>query len=525
MSSFFDYHAQLNPKRKKEPATAAPAAGGTAPASLTVSELTARIDRALRGGIPETVQVRGEISNCRPHLPTGHLYFTLKDANSLINCVMWKSDATRLKFTPCGGVEMLAAGNVRVYAKDGKYQLYVTSLRPLGQGALELAFQQLRAKLEAEGLFDPTLKKPLPRYPMTVILVTGPNTAALADMLKVLRRFPWLRLLIYPVPVQGDGAGSKIAAALSHLSRSGEDIGADVIVLGRGGGSLEDLWAFNEEPVARAIAACRIPIVTGIGHEVDTSIADLVADYHAHTPTEAAQVVATQWRGAAEGISASAMRLDRSVRGIVQQARHRLASIERHETFRRPLERIQSLRQFLDDRQRGMALAITHRVRQSQWRVVDMRGRLDRHVPAAVNRLRERLNALRQTLAEVLHRRIKRTGDRLMRLSGKMADRHPKHRLPMESQRLAALADRLNRSARASLLMQRQRLDAIDRQLQAISPQSVLRCGFSLTYRKKDGTLLRNSDSVKAGDRLLTRFAEGQVESVADDSRQPRLFE
>ena len=254
--------------------------------AISVSQLTAVIDRAIKAGVPGSVLVKGEVSNFKAHAASGHLYFTLKDATACINCVMWKSDAARVKFRPTDGMELLTGGRVAVYAEQGKYQLYVTSLRPIGQGALELALRQLRARLEAEGLFAAARKKPLPPYPLNIALVTSRQTAALQDMLKVLRRFPWLRLSLFHAPVQGDGAGERIADAIAQLNAS-RDRPTDVLLLARGGGSLEDLWAFNEEVVARAIAASRIPVVTGIGHEIDVSIADLVADHHAHTPTEA----------------------------------------------------------------------------------------------------------------------------------------------------------------------------------------------------------------------------------------------
>ncbi|HZL36141.1 MAG TPA: exodeoxyribonuclease VII large subunit [Tepidisphaeraceae bacterium] len=491
--SFFEFHEQMRPRRRAagNPVTplasqSAISAGGKARGlaggqqPITVSQLTQRIDRVIKTGLPESHLVRAQISNFRPNHSSGHFYFTLKDAASCIDCVMWKSDAARLKFAPTDGMELLAVGKVGIYGQRGKYQLYVSTLRPLGQGALELAFQQLRAKLEAQGLFAADRKKPLPRFPGTLVLVTGRDTAALADMLKVLRRFPWLGLLVYPVPVQGEGAAAKIASALNHISARGHEINADLILLARGGGSLEDLWAFNEEAVARAIADCRIPVITGIGHEVDTSIADLVADHHAHTPTEAAQVAAAHWRGAREAVDAGTLRLRRGCANQLQNARHRLAGIERHEVFRRPMDRINSLRQLLDDRQRAIGLTIARRLHEARWRVQEMHGRLGRKVPEA---------------------------------------------LRLYQQKLAGYCDRLNNAAATSLLLRRQQLDAMDRQLQAVGPQNVLRRGYTITTRKKDGSIVRSAAQIAPGDRLLTRFDDGQVESIAQDSKQLSLFE
>ena len=535
-SGFFDFHEQVRPKRRTEqptPAQPGPSLTGAdasivrnpGPQPLTVSQLTNRIDRTLRTGIPETLHVRGEVSNLRPNQASGHVYFTMKDAANCIDCVMWKSDAARLKFTPTSGIELLATGTVGVYGKQGKYQLYVTSLRPLGKGALELAFQQLRAKLEAQGMFAPQRKKPLPAYPRTVVLITGASSAALQDMLKVLRRYAFLRLLIYPVPVQGDGAASRIAAAIQHVSQRGDDVGAEVVILGRGGGSLEDLWAFNEEVVARAIAASRLPIITGIGHEVDTTIADLAADYHAHTPTEAAQVVSAQWRTARDEVDQLLLGLRRSMLALLRNARQRLTHIERHEGFRRPMDRINSMRQLLDDRQRALTMAVTTRLHENQWRVQQLGIRLERHMPAALNRLRERVQqASAEALLAALTTRIRRAGERVTRLSASLIGNHPKHGIPVHRQRLAALSDRLNRSLRSSLVLRKQGLDALARQLQAVGPENVLKRGYTITTRKKDGALLRSSTEVKRGDRLITRFADGQAESVAEDPRQPELF-
>ncbi len=302
--NFFQFREELLAKGK----TARPAADAN-PTTPAVSQLTSTIERAIKSGVPASVLVRGEVSNLSLHRASGHLYFTLKDANACLDCVMFKSDAQRLKFEPTDGSEMLAGGRIGVYAQRGRYQLYVNTLSPLGKGALELAFQQLRAKLEAEGLFVAERKQLLPIYPRRILMLTSRQTAALQDMLKVLRRYPYLQLMLFHVPAQGDGSAELIADAIRFLNQKSKRIApADVIVLARGGGSLEDLWEFNEECVARAIFASRIPVVTGIGHEVDVSIADLVADYHAHTPTEAAQVIVAEWNSARQAIATSSLR-------------------------------------------------------------------------------------------------------------------------------------------------------------------------------------------------------------------------
>jgi exodeoxyribonuclease VII large subunit len=494
---------------------------------MTVSQLTAVIDGALRATLPPSVLVKGEVSNFKGRNASGHLYFTLKDAGACLDCVMFKTEASRLKFDVADGLAVLAEGRVGVYPQRGRYQLYVDRLDPLGKGALELAFQQLRAKLEAEGLFDESRKRPLPEYPRRIVIVTGLQTAALQDVLKVLRRFPWLRLMVYPIPVQGDGAGQTIAAALAHVNRTIDSRGgADLVLLARGGGSLEDLWAFNEECVARAVAASRLPVVTGIGHEVDTSIADLVADYWAHTPTEAAQVIGANWRTAGEWLDSASLRLRREARNRLADARHRLAAVERHEAFRRPTDRVNALRQRLDDHQRSIVLLMAARMRTVQWRVRELETRLEQAGPAFVlARFGARLGDAQQRLARAGTQRLLRSHERLGRLDGRLAGADPRHRVRLLRERLAGLRERLCCGMR--LLHQRrgERVESLDRFLRAVGPEQVLQRGYTITFRKKGGEVLKGAAQVRPGEKIVTRFADGEIESTADDPRQPGLFE
>jgi exodeoxyribonuclease VII large subunit len=483
---FFSFHEQVTTKRARDattPPVPAPAKDTAKPDDiLTVSQLTATIEQALLDCMPPSVTVKGEVSNYKHHGSSGHHYFTLKDPEACIDCVMFRSDASRLKFEPDDGMELVATGRIGVYPQRGKYQLYVTRLEPHGQGALELAFRQLCAKLEAEGLFAAERKKPLPAYPQNIVLVTSKETAAYQDMLKVLRRHKWLRLRIAHVPVQGDGAAEKVAAAIDAVNRHAGSLGGvDVILLARGGGSLEDLWQFNEEVVARAVAASMIPIVTGIGHEIDVSVADLVAAYHAHTPTEAAQVVVANWRGAREALNVHADRLHRELRDLLQHARQRLAHVERHEVFRRPLHRIGQLRQRLDDRQRALALAVAGRLRGTSARLHGLQVRLDQC--------------------------------------------HPRHKVLLGHQRVQNLAGQLRRGIvnlhEKKLLV----LQLLEKHLDAIGPEQVLRRGYTITTLKRGGAVVRSTAQLQLGDKLITRFADGTVESAVTDSKQLSLFE
>ncbi len=533
MAKFFDVKQSLH-ETARRPARGAAASGDAqaAGSALSVTQLTALIDKALKSQLPPVLTVQGEISNYKLHGPSGNVYFTLKDGKNTIDCVMWKSDSARMPFEPGDGVEVLATGSVKAYGARGKYQLYVTRLTPLGKGALELAFAQLRMKLEAEGLFDPTRKKPLPKYPLSIAMVTSRSAAGYQDMLKVLSGYPWLKLSLFHCPVQGDGAAAAIAEALycigGSMQRGDEKTQDqfDLILLGRGGGSLEDLWAFNEEVVARAVAACPIPIITGIGHEVDVSIADLVADYHAHTPTEAAQVAVEHWRTARDALAAQMGRLGRALRTTFQESAQRLRAVERDEFFRRPVEQINRLRQRLDDRQRGLVIAAYNAVRAPQRRLAQLAERLERHRPGAVlARGRESVHALGQRLERAAALAIRSRNAHLNSLAGELAERNPHHLVRRHEDRLATLQHRLNHDIVRQQRARISQLSAMERQLRALGPQQVLQRGYTITRLKKGGVIVRSSLSVKPGDRLTTRFADGEVESTAEDSSQLNLFD
>ncbi|HXG04019.1 MAG TPA: exodeoxyribonuclease VII large subunit, partial [Candidatus Binatia bacterium] len=274
-------------------------------AVLTVTQLTEQLRRTVEERFP-AVWVEGEISNFRLY-GSGHAYFTLKDEGAQLRAVMFRTRTRRLRFEPTDGLHVLAFGALEVYPQRGEYQLVVELLEPRGVGALQLAFEQLKQRLGAEGLFDAGRKRPLPRFPRRIGLVTSPDGAALRDMLRIIgRRFAGLSIVLAPCRVQGEGAAEEIAQGLADLNRLG---GVDVIIVGRGGGSLEDLWAFNEEVVARAIAASKVPVISAVGHEVDVTIADFVADVRAPTPSAAAEMVAARRDELIERFAALELRL------------------------------------------------------------------------------------------------------------------------------------------------------------------------------------------------------------------------
>lgn len=302
----------------------------------TVSELTGEIKDLIEGNLPE-VWVRGEVSNCLK-ANSGHVYFTLKDEGAQIAAVMWRNTAARFRFDMHDGLQVVVNGGVEVYKPRGAYQVIVRQLIPQGVGALELAFRQMHAKLEAEGLFNPARKRPIPRFPKRIALVTSPSGAAVRDMIQVItRRWQGADIVIMPVKVQGEGAAQEIATALQNVHRLPN---VDVVICGRGGGSLEDLWAFNEEVVARAIAACRLPVISAVGHEIDVTIADLVADVRALTPSEAGERVVPDRAEVSRALDNLQQRLVSGLQNRAGKARLQLDGLVSRRIFVRPFQRV-----------------------------------------------------------------------------------------------------------------------------------------------------------------------------------------
>jgi exodeoxyribonuclease VII large subunit len=326
-------------------------------AVLKVSELTRQIRDLLQGEFA-SVEVEGEISNFHRH-GSGHLYFSLKDAGAQIRAVMFRGEAGRLGKIPRDGDAVIVEGEVTVYEPRGEYQIRVRKLKPRGKGSLQEQFEALKQKLLAEGLFSPERKRPLPAFPERVAVITSPTGAAVRDFLNVLRRrCPRIAIQVFGVKVQGEGAGREVAAALLTLNELNE---VDVIVVARGGGSIEDLWAFNEEEVARAIAASEIPVISGVGHEVDFTIADFVADLRAPTPSAAAELLSRadgEWR---EDVAGFATELGRLARQICREGRERLTALGEHYVFKEPIRMIDRWWQRVDELESRLGLGLTRR--------------------------------------------------------------------------------------------------------------------------------------------------------------------
>ena len=363
---------------------------------LSVWELTSQVKDLLEAAFPE-VWVAGEVSNlARPQ--SGHCYLTLKDDRAQLRAVMWRGVATRLRFDLDDGLEVVCRGHVDLYAARGSYQLIIEDIVPQGMGALELALRQLREKLTREGLFDPARKRPLPPFVRRIAVVTSPTGAAIRDFLQVLgRRWRGADVLIAPVRVQGEGAAAEIVAAIEMLNRLPERpedhlaqmatvpvFRPDCLVVTRGGGSMEDLWAFNEEPVVRAIAASRIPVISAVGHEIDVTLSDLAADVRALTPSEAAELAAP----AAEEVAADLHQLERrlaaALRSRAEQARAQWDVVNGHTAFRRPYQRVFELGRRLDELEARAARAVRQFVRMARQQADTAAGRLESLSPLAV---------------------------------------------------------------------------------------------------------------------------------------------
>jgi exodeoxyribonuclease VII large subunit len=431
----------------------------------TVGELAMRIKAQLEDQFP-AVWVEGEISNLRTP-SSGHAYFTLKDDTAQLRCVLFRGRGRRVAFQPEDGMQVLAFGGLDVYLARGEYQLVVELLEPKGVGALQLAFEQLKRRLEAEGLFDAARKRPLPPFPRTIGIVTSRTGAAIRDMLHVIdRRFADLRILITPVRVQGEEAPGEIVAALRDL-QAVEDL--DVIIVGRGGGSIEDLWAFNDERVARAIAACRVPVISGVGHETDFTIADFVADLRAPTPSAAAEVVVQE-----------KLQVARALVSLYEALKQAMAS-----RLERDRERVEVLgkRRVLTDAARAL--------RDLYRRVDELTSRLTRAMRGSERQVTHRLSLARNALRSL----------------------NPVARIANGTVLLAQLRGRLASAAVHSVKVSQHRFDAAVGRLDSLSPLAVLGRGYSLTRLLPSGVIVRDAAQTRPGDAIEILLHQGAVEA------------
>jgi exodeoxyribonuclease VII large subunit len=416
------------------------------------------------------IWVEGEISNLRP-APSGHLYFTLKDADAQLPVVLFRRQALLLRFRPEDGLHVLVRGRVSVYEQRGQLQLIAETMEPVGAGSLQLAFEQLKERLKVEGLFDAERKQPLPAFPRSVGIVTSPTGAVIRDFLNIVnRRHSGLNVALYPVSVQGDSAADEIAAALAHLDASGL---VDVIVLARGGGSLEDLAAFNSERVARAIVAARLPVVSAVGHETDFTIADFVADLRAPTPSAAAELITEAQHKVAERVANLAQRLERAARYQLLQARQRMDSLHAERT---------------------------------EWRIT-----------AHLHRLNQRLDDLAFRMETALNELLRRHRKSADGLSAKILRHDPREELGLARERLNLVRMHIERALERALQAAATRLHALDARLRALSPLAVLDRGYALV-QGADGSLIRSATQLMQGDRVTARLSDGAFVSRVEET-------
>lgn len=438
---------------------------------FTVSSLNAEV-RLLLENEMGIVWLVGELSNLSMPV-SGHWYFTLKDSRAQVKCAMFRGNNRRVTFKPANGTQVLVKARLSLYEPRGDYQLIIESMQPEGDGRLQQQFEQLKMNLAAEGLFAQSLKKPLPEQPKRVGIITSKTGAALHDILNVLqRRDPSLPVVIYPTMVQGEGSAISIAQAIGRANSRQE---CDVLIVGRGGGSLEDLWAFNEEIVARTIAASQIPIISAVGHEVDVTIADFVADMRAPTPSAAAELVSRDNSHQTQKISQKTQQLTHSVRQYLSDRRHHLTQLQHRLERQHPQLRLNQQSQRLDD----------------------VSSRLERAMKNYIVQHRQHLN----------------------RNEHKLALHSPVQTLKQQANRLERVESRLHDAMDRRLLTARHQLAMAAEKLETVSPLATLRRGYSIT-RDSKGKVIRTTDQVNHGDTIITKVANGEIQSVVSKDHQ-----
>jgi len=442
----------------------------------TVSQVNSLIKAILENNLPGRLTITGEVTDWKLH-QSGHCYFSLKDENALLPCVMWRSNFRNVKFEPENGLAVLATGYIDVYVTGGKYQLYVDRLEPVGVGALQLAFEQMVKNLQAQGRFDEKHKKPVPPYPERIGILTSESGAAIGDIQNSIHnRWPCVKLFLYPVPVQGEGAAEKIAAAVRDVNRRNKTLKIDVLIVGRGGGALEDLWAFNEEILARAIFDSKIPVIIAVGHEVDTTIADLVADARASTPTKAGIVAVPDMHEVLDQLAAMQSRLAGQAKANLKLSWQNLETILASAVFRNPLLPVHNTWQLLDEQ------------------VVNL------------------VDAIKTLLAGAR--------DQLSRSYEQIAKIEPHRLMGRKTLDLNNLKNRAKTAIGAVLNKDRIALAAQANRLSALNPKSVLHRGYSITTNKETGLLVRSLNDVQIEDYLITELAgQNLIESKVTDKQ------
>jgi exodeoxyribonuclease VII large subunit len=446
----------------------------------TVSQINSLIKGVLENNLPGRLTIRGEITDFRPH-QSGHRYFSLKDKVSKIPCVMWKSNLRTLKGEPENGQEVLGMGFIEVYVPHGKYQFIVDRLVPAGLGDLQMAFEQMVERLGTQGLFDQGHKKALPTYPERIGILTSESGAAVGDIKNSIHnRWSCAKLFLYPVPVQGEGAAAKIGAAIDEVNRQNKKLKLDILIVGRGGGSREDLWTFNEEVLARAIFNSAIPVISAVGHEYDTTIADLVADARASTPTKAGVIAVPDMQEILENLAGIKSRLEGKIEAILELARQNLKTVLASSIFKRPMLCVRNREQQLDE----FLGLLSGLIKQVQ---------ADKHA---------QLHESYKLIVSIEPHRI----------------------LSKKTVGLNNLQNRARAGIKAVINRHQIRLTAQMNRLAGLDPKSVLQRGYSITTNKKTGKVVAKSDDIEIGDMMVTELAEKNlIESEVKIKQNKRL--
>lgn len=471
------------PKTSTEYTTAKEREEGLAKNKIyTVVELTNLIRTAIQDNFPSYVIVKGELSNVS-YATSGHLYFTLKDEFAQINCVMWHREVRKLKFKLQDGIAVMVRGNIDIYPQRSQYQLYIDMVIPAGIGALELAFRQLKEKLEKLGLFRIECKKPIPRYPLTIAVITSPTGAAIRDVLRILNtRWPVGRVLIWPVQVQGEEAADEISDAIKELNNASEKLGGiDLIILARGGGSIEDLWAFNEEKLAYAIFKSKLPIITGIGHEIDITIADLVADLRAPTPTAAAQHATPLLDDVKDLLNTLYQKLSYITLNTILYSKRELEYIQNRPLFKQPVNTLMAFSQILDENA----------------------GRLRYLAESIVNKKRLILHQKQLLLEQI----------------------KPDLVFAKNKEKLRNLEKDLHNTARLWLESYQSKLKYLAKRLENCEYRNVLKRGFAIVEDPKTKHIIKSIDEIKASRRYKTILYNGEFESKVIKSKPYNMAE
>ena len=463
----------------------APSDGADQP--IQVSALARRIEDAVRSGVPGTVRVIGEVGSARQRT---HWYFTLRDEHAAIDCVLWASAAKRVSVIPTPGQRLVVTGKVEYYPPQGRVTLIADSLSVAGEGDLDRKLRELVEEARSLGWLDPARKRALPAFPRTIAVITSRTGAALQDVLDTCkRRCPLVGIAVIDALVQGDRAAGDVAGAIEWVSRGAASRGIDAVLITRGGGSKEDLWSFNDRRIAEAIVKCPVPVVAAIGHETDTTLAELVADERAATPTQAAMRLTPDRADLERQIGSLAARLGSAVRGRSQTGRQRVEALARRTVFVRPIDAIATPRRLDTDRARRALVAAAHtRLRLARRRLDRAAFLIERHRPAETNaRRRASLAVVAERLRDAVRARIQRDRlDRAARALGMVTKRD--------------LAERVST------------LNSLGRELDAVGPAAVLRRGYTVTL-DASGKVVRSAGELALGQRLRTRFADGAVES------------